>query len=93
MCLIRKKFACKTCTELALEFLATHWQCRANVPPVLKDAAVNLFGNVERSVEVSSHTVFFVIIDSAATYDKRCVMRPAVYFDRDFRTLRDVGES
>ena len=81
------KFASKSPDALELEFTATHWKSYRDVLPVLGGAAVNLVGKVDRSIEVASHTVFFVLVELIATYNESM---PIVYFDRNFHSVKQI---
>jgi len=85
---LSKRFFVKTEDEVASEFSAARWSQNASSPPVLKGAAVSLVGKVARTVEAASHTVFFVLVDSVATYDGGAKLKPVIYFDRDFQFLK-----
>lgn len=85
---LSKKFAIKDANEVASEFAAAHWSYGMDTPPVLKGAAVSLVGKVEKSVDASSHTVFFILVESVAIYTGGTGLKPVIYFNRTFQSLR-----
>ncbi len=79
------KFASKSADAVARELAVGEWQPEAeDEPPVLRGAAVNLVGKVDKSVEIASHTIFFVLVERLAVFGES---KPIVYFRRKFHSI------